>query len=236
MTPQIIPLTELPIGHGVPEASSSQPAEEVPVRRSSRVRQLRQLPDNVYGSAPAPAVEQLTDTAWQNLMEDQTPRSPRGQAHFSKGMENSGYVSSKPVLYRPNDHKLESKPVTEEGGVSSLNFFLHPAEKTPPTSKKSTSGAKLPNPLQVRNWNYKDIQQFLGKALEEWKHACREEISSLHKRNVFSLVKLPKGKKAISNRWVFDIKSDGRKKARLVAKGFSQIEGIDYNELFSPVV
>src|ERR1700678_4081383 len=163
MTPQIIPLTELPIGHGVPEASSSQPAEEVPVRWSSRVRQLRQLPDNVYGSAPAPAVEQLTDTAWQNLMEDQTPRSPRGQAQFSKGIENSGYISSKPVLHRPNDCKLESKLVTEEGGVSSLKILLQAAERTPPTSKNSTSGAELPNPLQVRDWNYKDIQRFQEK-------------------------------------------------------------------------
>jgi Reverse transcriptase (RNA-dependent DNA polymerase) len=37
-------------------------------------------------------------------------------------------------------------------------------------------------------------------------------------------------------RWVFGIKSDGRKKARLVAQGFLQVEGIDFNELFSPVV
>ena len=37
-------------------------------------------------------------------------------------------------------------------------------------------------------------------------------------------------------RWVFDVKTDGRYKARLVAQGFSQVEGIDFNELFSPVV
>jgi Reverse transcriptase (RNA-dependent DNA polymerase) len=43
---------------------------------------------------------------------------------------------------------------------------------------------------------------------------------------------LPKGHKTIGCRWVFDVKSDG-KKARLVAQGFSQVEGI---ELFSPIV
>ena len=53
---------------------------------------------------------------------------------------------------------------------------------------------------------------------------------------VFDLVSLPEGKKEIRNRWVFNIKPDGQKCACLVAKGFSQIEGIDYKELFSPVV
>ena len=53
---------------------------------------------------------------------------------------------------------------------------------------------------------------------------------------VFDLISLPEGKKAIRNRWVFDIKPDGRKCACLVSKGFSQIEGIDYKELFSLVV
>lgn len=47
-------------------------------------------------------------------------------------------------------------------------------------------------------------------------------------------------KRALSNKWVFRLKKelDGsiRYKVRLLVKGFLQQEGIDYNEIFSPVV
>ena len=61
-------------------------------------------------------------------------------------------------------------------------------------------------------------------------------MESPDKHDVFELTDLPKGRKTIGCRWVFDFKGDGHKKARLVAQGFLQVEGVDYNELFSPVV
>ena len=55
------------------------------------------------------------------------------------------------------------------------------------------------------------------------------------------LVKLPKGKRALDNRWIYRVKHESntmspRYKAKLVVKGFSQRKGIDFNDIFSPVV
>jgi hypothetical protein len=53
---------------------------------------------------------------------------------------------------------------------------------------------------------------------------------------------LPAGKKAVRCKWIFKKKEGSspdeapRFKARLVVKGFSQILGIDYNDVYSPVV
>lgn len=68
-----------------------------------------------------------------------------------------------------------------------------------------------------------------------------QEYNALIKNRTWKLTSLPPGKKLIGCKWIFKIKknADGsisRHKARLVAKGFNQVAGIDYGEIFSPVV
>ncbi|KAI9194591.1 hypothetical protein LWI28_007414 [Acer negundo] len=73
----------------------------------------------------------------------------------------------------------------------------------------------------------------------KWQEAMNSELQALQANGTWSLVLLPAGKSPIGCRWVFKIKhrSDGsieRYKARLVAKGFTQLEGVDYQDTFSP--
>ncbi|OWY94735.1 Retrotransposon protein, Ty1-Copia subclass [Phytophthora megakarya] len=75
----------------------------------------------------------------------------------------------------------------------------------------------------------------------QWHIAAKSEYKSLIDNNTWMLVTPPKERKILSSRWVFVVKYIGtgeidRFKARLVIKGFLQEFGIDYNEIFSPVI
>ena len=76
---------------------------------------------------------------------------------------------------------------------------------------------------------------------DQWRQAALEEYQSLMKRGTWEILPLPPGKRAIRSRWTFKRKlakdnSIARWKGRFVAKGFSQKFGVDYEEVFSPVI
>ncbi|GKD15096.1 putative ribonuclease H-like domain-containing protein [Tanacetum coccineum] len=80
-----------------------------------------------------------------------------------------------------------------------------------------------------------------AKALSDsaWVEAMQEELLQFKLQQVWVLVDLPKGKRAIGTKWIFRNKKDKRgivirNKARLVTQGYSQEEGIDDDEVFAP--
>jgi hypothetical protein len=63
----------------------------------------------------------------------------------------------------------------------------------------------------------------------------------MYDNQVWTLVDIHSDRKAVENKWIFkkNTDADGNVtvyKAQLVTKGFRQIQGVEYDETFSPVV
>jgi hypothetical protein len=73
-----------------------------------------------------------------------------------------------------------------------------------------------------------------------WRDGMMDKYQSIMKNDVWDIVSRPQGNFVVTSKWIYKIKHivDGsidRQNMRFVARGFSQVEGIDYEETFSPL-
>jgi len=83
---------------------------------------------------------------------------------------------------------------------------------------------------------FKDVAKLPADSKKRWFESCLEKLKLLKDKDIYEIVDLSKERKVIKNCWMFNIKPDSRYQSRLVAKGFSQVEGINFDKLFSLVV
>ena len=101
------------------------------------------------------------------------------------------------------------------------------------SSEQETAAAIPENPSSVAE----------AKRCADWKgfeEAMKSEAKSLSDLGTWTIIKGAPPKKAIKSKWVLSRKYvDGvfhKHKARLVACGYSQVFGVDYEEVFAPVM
>ncbi|GAA0161970.1 transmembrane signal receptor [Lithospermum erythrorhizon] len=75
---------------------------------------------------------------------------------------------------------------------------------------------------------------------EHWISAMQEELLQFERNDIWELVLRPTDHNVIGKKWIFKNKSDKyrnvtRNKVKLVAQGYTQVEGIDFEEIFAPV-
>lgn len=79
---------------------------------------------------------------------------------------------------------------------------------------------------------------FMMKDGQKWKDACIEEMESLKKNSVWSLVDRPDSRQVIWGMWLFKKKNlvggGVKHKAQFVTMGNAQVEEIDYTKTFPP--
>ena len=209
--------------------------------------------DGEYPSAPVPPKVKTPPSSSSSS----TSTSHRGRSPHPRS-DSEDISHDKDENVRPPFHKLRRRgtPGSPPPPIASSSR-IHPQIGSPPKLEpvgdigyETASGGETPeprspsmDPLNIGNmliYAFQEEPQTLKQALktanrEKWLVASKEEYDNLIEMGTWKLVSLPRDKRPIKCRWRYVIKADGRFKARLVAKGFTQVQGIDYEETFSPV-
>ena len=163
-------------------------------------------------------LQDISGTEHQNT----DPQSDSDETHEATEniLSDSVVVPNDYLLTRDRGKRIRKPPKRygDELNLLALAFNVHESDGDEPQSYK---------------------QALKSMFYPKWLIAMEDEMKSLILNKTWILVPKPKDCTVVECRWLFKLKQELnglRYKVRLVAKGFTQQEGVDYTEIFAPVV
>ena len=161
--------------------------------------------------------------------------------------ENSPSLTFLPMFLSNQAHEDQFDPSDEEEEVSiEMTSSSSVSEDHPPRYRSVSDLYSETSPItqdeEAHLLSGEEPLSYTEASCEEvWKRAMREEMLAIDKNNTWELVIPPPNCRPIGLKWIFKLKKNPqgeviKHKARLVVKGYSQRKGIDYYEIYSPVV
>ncbi|KAE8706604.1 putative potassium transporter 12 [Hibiscus syriacus] len=191
----------------------------VKIGKTHKAEKLELVHTDVWG--PSPVSSLASSLYYVTFIDDSTKKIIRRRDVIFN--ENVMYKAWSTIESRSSKTEAETKEFVEFEEISGNDVQISPeaVQEEPGTPKCYDEEMQVEDSVK-------------------WKSSMKNEMDSIISNQTWELAELPPGKKALHNKWVYRIKEehDGRKRynERLVVKGFQQKEGIDYNEIFSPVV
>ncbi|KAK1430741.1 hypothetical protein QVD17_13699 [Tagetes erecta] len=157
------------------------------------------------------------------------------ETNYDSASEGNNGTPEQPPLRRTTRHSIPPKRFKDFIVEGKVKYGLEKVVNYSKLSVESQSFfSSLDNNVVPKSYKEASLDS-------NWINAMNIEMEALHRNNTWVLTDLPPGRKPIGSKWLYKIKYKpdgqiGRYKARLVAKGYSQREGLDFQETFSPVV
>ncbi|KAL0346370.1 UNVERIFIED_CONTAM: Retrovirus-related Pol polyprotein from transposon TNT 1-94 [Sesamum calycinum] len=148
--------------------------------------------------------------------------------------------SNTPTHGENEEEKQQNTEVAENSNPEVLEDYLLARDKDRREPRIPAKYNDFHIALNIESCEPSSVEEALkSKNSKNWLSATPKEMKSFKDNKTWVLVPKPKTCSIVDCKWIFKIKEEDtskRFKARLVAKGFTQKEGIDYTEIFSPVV
>ncbi|GAU38713.1 hypothetical protein TSUD_396410 [Trifolium subterraneum] len=186
------------------------------------------LPHRFWGEAVSTAVDILNRTPTKKLKDKHVPDARR------KKLDDK----SEPMIFVGYYRIVDLDVGTSDANAPVTFVDQHQHKENHNEEDASNNEGNIVHYAMLADIERLDVKISLKSKV--WLEATIDELKSIEKNKTWDMGKLPSDKRAIDVKWVYKLKQNPegqmiKHKARLVAKGFLQKQGLDYDEVFSPV-